>query len=500
MGSVEVIYLSRRDGVHSARELLRSATPGGQVWLVIPWRAGWARNRVNLRLLRRVSEGAGIDLRLVSQHLETRTLAREAGVVSHFFVPPALLRYRSQRSRVVPADVPEGERWQARPRQFGVGTALIGFGLVAGLAAILFGSAPCSSPRHHHPGAVAERVAGHIDVRADPRFEEIDYAASTIPARYIQVDVEGTGEVPSTGRVEVPDGVATGEVVFANRTDAAVQIPKGTVVRTSSGTPVSFYTTADAEVPGRLYASTRVGIVAREPGLLGNVKELTINVIEGPLSNSVDVLNDAPTSGGTTKSVPMVSEADLLALPEVTQNAAVRQAYELLIDELEEGEFVPYEAQLPIPMGNPQYLQQVNARSDVASARMRLIVNALAIDSRDVEEFAMRYLETRLDGERQILPSSLELSRSPGVLTQTDNTTPQWFDMTLSAAGLVGPVIDAEALERELTGKSAGQASAWLREHLALRSDPEIEITPKGWPLLPWLSGHIDIQVVAEAG
>ncbi|NLD73533.1 MAG: hypothetical protein GX649_12555 [Chloroflexi bacterium] len=499
MGSVQVIYLSRRDSVHSARELLRSAAPGGQVWLVVPWRAGWARSLVNLRLLRRVAEGAGIDLRLVSQHLETRTLAREAGLISHFFVPPPLLRYRADRSRLVPVQVEEGERWQRRPRQFGVGTVLISFGLIAGLIAILFGSAAVFIPRatvRLEPSA--QRFSGHIDVRADPRYSEIDYGEATVPARYIQVGAEGTGEVPATGRIETPDGVATGEVIFANRTDAPVRIPKGTVVRTSSGLPVAFYTTTDAEVPGRLYASTRVGIVAQEPGLAGNVKELTINVVEGSLASSVDALNDTPTSGGTTKAMPMVVQEDLDRLPGETRAKLTGEAYERLIAELSETEFVPFEAQEALVM--ERYLDStINQRADVATMRMRVLVNGLALDTRDLEGLAIRYLETRQEGEYQVIASSLALSRSSGVLQLSDDGMPRWFDLTLSVEGLVGPVIDTEAIEAELLGKTVGQARAWLEEHLDLRAEPEIEVSPGGWPFLPRLGGQLDIEIIAEA-
>lgn len=118
--------------------------------------------------------------------------------------------------------------------------------------------------------------------------------------------VEGRGETPASGRIDVLDAQATGRVVFANKTNSPVVVPKGTIVRTGSGTVVRFATTSDVQLPGSLYASAPVGIVALEPGPVGNVQALTINVVEGEVAMRVDVLNDAPTSGGTVKGVPVV--------------------------------------------------------------------------------------------------------------------------------------------------------------------------------------------------
>ena len=82
MKATEVIYLNRRDSVETVRELLASATPGAQVWLVAPWGMRLANDLLRLKLIARVARHAGLDLRLVSAHANTRVLAREAGIES----------------------------------------------------------------------------------------------------------------------------------------------------------------------------------------------------------------------------------------------------------------------------------------------------------------------------------------------------------------------------------------------------------------------------------
>ena len=121
-------------------------------------------------------------------------------------------------------------------------------------------------------------------------------------------------QMPTTGRADAPDGYASGQVVFANRSDREVLIPKGTFVRTGSGETARFYTVEEAVVPSQYNATKRVAVLAADPGPMANVRALTINVIEGELATALEVINDAPTGGGTMRQLPVVTPGDQNAL------------------------------------------------------------------------------------------------------------------------------------------------------------------------------------------
>ncbi len=499
MRPVQVISLDRRDGVRSARELVRAAASESQVWLTVPWRAAWARSLVNLSLLRRVAEGANVELHIVSKHSETRTLAREAGLAAHFSLPATLGGQHADRSRLVPVEKPLDGRWGRRSRPIGMGTVLIALGVVGGLLAILIGSAALFMPAATvRISPAAQHAFAHLDVTADPRYTEIDYDAAVVPARNIQVSIEGRGETDATGAAVVPDQPASGQVIFSNRADVPVHIPAGTVVRTRSGQVVKFVTTADVEVPGSMYATARVGIVAEQPGLEGNVKELAITMVEGSLASAVDVLNDSPTYGGTTKNTPVISAEDLDRLPGVTMATLAAQAYDRLIPEMEQGEFIPEDA-FEILVMEQYYEQAVGQRADKATMEMRVLVNGLAVDGADLETLATRFLETRHGGSLAVIPSSLRLSRSPGSLVYSEDQRTRWFATTLSVEGALAPVVDQAALKSALAGKTVSGAKAWLAGNLELAEEPEIVMSPGGWPFLPRLTGRITIEILAEA-
>jgi len=114
--------------------------------------------------------------------------------------------------------------------------------------------------------------------------------------------VEGTGQIATTGRRDVPDAKASGEVTLVNLLPQDVNVPRGTVVRTSAAVPVRFQITQDVVVPAN--GQITVPIEALNPGLTGNVGALLINQVEGPLASALRVFNTNPTSGGTVKPNP----------------------------------------------------------------------------------------------------------------------------------------------------------------------------------------------------
>lgn len=500
-GTVEVIHLMRRDSIDAVREMLESATPGAQVWLVTPRRCGLLRSLVNLKLLRRAAEGAALDLRLVSSHSETRALARVAGVPVHWFVPPGLGRYRRARranapelaSRVVPVERGLGRAWRRRPRNLGLGAALLSLVVSVGLMAVILGVGLALVPTATVTlEPVAWPVSAQFEVRANTTYREVAADRMIVPARVVQVIVEGRGETPASGRADVPDAQATGRVVFANRTNSPVIVPQGTIVRTGSGVVVRFATTSVVELPGSLFASAPVGIVALEPGLVGNVRALIINVVEGEMATHVDVLNDAPTSGGTVKGVPRVEAADFDRLRGEMVSKLQQQAYEQFIAELAPGEFVPPES-VEAQVMSQSFDQVAGERSDFLSMTMKVVVRGVAVDGNALLDLAIAALEGQSEEGHSVIENSLVLERSDRVLVEQNGLR---FDA--SAQGMVAPNIDVERVERMLRGKTVSEAEELLEETLQLRTAPIIEVQPSGWEYLPWLPARVEVRISSE--
>jgi len=97
-------------------------------------------------------------------------------------------------------------------------------------------------------------------------------------------------------------------------------VPKGTVVLAGS---VRFATQSDLNVGGTIFSGPqprismqRVPVQALNGGSDGNVARYQINKIEGSPASQLDVQNDAPTRGGSDKTVAFVTADDRRKLQE----------------------------------------------------------------------------------------------------------------------------------------------------------------------------------------
>lgn len=502
MRPVKVIYLSRRDTIDSACELVRQATPGDQVWLVVPWRARLAASLINLKRLVRAGQDAALDLRLVSSHLETRTLARAAGLPVYFLVPWKLRRYRVARQdeaggladRVIPVDGALGWRYRGRPHALSISAALLSLVVIAMLVGVLFGAAAALVPSAEVTlEPLAEPVSAKFSVSASITYREPDYGKAIIPARVVQVIVEGRGETPTSGAIDLADARASGEAVFINLTTNAVKVPQGTTVRTGSGSNVRFYTVAEVELPAALHSQARVSIIAVDPGPAGNVQPLTINVVEGALARMVGVINDSATSGGSVKRQGVVAAEDFDKLRADLVAKLQQDAYTQLQADLAEGEFVPANS-LDVQVMSQNFDQVIAQQSDVLSMEMKVVARGIAIDEANLRGLATSFLESKAEPGYSLIPDSLKIVRSEEMEAHENSVR---FDV--SAQGVVAPMVDEQRIKNALRAKKAPEAEAWLKQSMRLRSDPEITVSPPGWEYLPALPGRIKVIVSSGA-
>lgn len=504
MHETQVIRLSRKDTLDAICQVIEDLPPNTSLWLVAPWRLAITRRLFNLKRLHYAAERAHVVLHLVSAHRETRLLAREAGLMAHFMLPFRLRRHahRLGKGRSRPDSLAtrrvliEGvlEKHLGYRRRLSLGGAFAGLLTIALLVATAAATFVALVPQAEvQIQPVAQPVSASFRVRASPVYREVDYSAAVIPARPVQVIVEERAEEPATGGLDVPDGYASGEVIFANRTDQPVIVPKGTIVRTGSGVNARFATVSDVEVPGQLYAHARVGIVALDPGPVGNAQPLTINIVEGDIGYKVDVLNTSPTQGGTVRRTPVVTAEDFERLSAKLLEQLTRDAYAQLVGELEEGEFIPAQS-LDVRIMSQTYDQVVGQRSAVASMTMKVVARGTAVDGKALEQLAIQFLIQRgAEGEElQIIPNSLVIHRSEEIEKDRDEIL-----FSVQARGMVTPVIDIARLQAHLRGKTIAAAEAWLSENVTLAVPPQVSVQPSWWERLPWLPARLKVHILA---
>jgi hypothetical protein len=464
------------------------------------------RNRVNLAVLRRWADDLNLRLGVVIEDHETRGLAREVGLLvlhsieqgqkanlrlldrrrrRHQGLPPrpisSILPLRATRPTV------GKQGWASRRRAFGtlLVAALLFAALGLGLLFLVPSATVTLEPIH-------EPLQASMEIIAVAGLNEINYGSAEVPARTASVEREGTDMIATTGRIDVPDGYAQGVVVVANKTTIPVTITKGTVVRTSTGENVRFYAVSDARLPGELYGTVRVGILAAEPGPRGNVPAFTINVIEGELAAQADVLNDARTSGGTVRRMATVDGEDKVRLRARLMKQLQEDAYRELTAALAQSEFIPPDS-LVITILDEGFDHNNGDMADELTLTMRVKVSGLAIDTADGEELLLRMLEQRMKPGYHVVAGSASFKRES--LLQA---TPEKARFEMSARAAAAAAIDAQAVSRAIAGQTVQAATENLSRQFVLESEPRIELSSSFLQRLPWWTARIRVNVVAD--
>ena len=489
----EKIRLDEWDNINTVRERLEAAE-SGRVFLVIPARCRAMRNLVALKLLRRHAEDLRIRLRVIAEDMTTRNLAKEAGLsISPIIM--MLLGTRLSRDREKAYRPRRVVSRAQRPRDRGEGSGLlIGISVVAVILGVILAALVLLLPTATITLVpVSEAVSASLDVTAEWGLDEIDYGRARVPARWVGIEIEGQDEIPATGRMDVPEGRAQGEVVFANRTSDPLIVPKGTIVRTGSGVNVRFFTVSEVELPGLLWGHARVGIIALEPGPSGNVKALTVSAIEGPLEFLTDVLNDVPTTGGTIKRASIVAPQDFNRLRDSLVQRLQQEAYSRLVEQLDEEEFIPPDS-VKVEIVEDEFAQAVGEETEVLLGRMLVSVGGLAVDGESANALLRQLMAASIPDGYCLQEQTLRF-RDVGEMQVRSGLV----QFTRGGSGIATSCMDQEELKVALKGKTLEAAAEYLTEQMDLEEPPFMSIIPSIFGRVPFLSQRIALRIVSES-
>jgi len=353
------------------------------------------------------------------------------------------------------------------------------------------------------PGAVItlipaqERIQAEAQIVADPQALNVDIQNSVIPAITLRVEIEETGTVPTTGIQDLADVPARGSVVFINQTNRRVDIPGGTTVSTSAGTPILFRTTEDATVPGGIGQQLEVPIEALQDsaGSVGNVDAGLINVVGGQLADQVTVRNLAPTSGGESRTLGAVSPDDRQRLLDTVRQQLQARAYTEMLPRLSETQFIIIET-LHIAEEREDWMNFSASVGDVADSltlTMRAVVEAVAVDEQLGWEIALTQLQQQIPVGRVLRPETVTYERGPVLGIDSSGR----IAFSLIGSGVVTGQVNSGLLRERLAGRSLDDAQQYLLSEVDIEegTTPQISISPDWFGKLPILPMRIDIEL-----
>jgi hypothetical protein len=497
----QILQLEPHDDVISARDKMGWGQTA-RVLLVWPNRGQILTRRVDLELLLRHSRSLGGQLALVTRDPDVRYHAKQIGI--HVFKTvsqaqqtrwqrPHRRRIRPLR-HVTPAQVlsspPPGRSAPLIPLSIPSRLGLFTLGVLAFLAivAVLLPSAEI----HLEPETEIQEIT--IPVQADLAVDRVNLSG-LIPIQPVTVVVEGRDSLEPTGKTQMPENRARGEVRFTNLTDREIDVPAGTVVSTP-GSTLRFTTDRSAQVPAGAGESSDLPVTALAPGSVANLPADRVRAIEGPLGLSLTVTNPRPLRGGTDRTTPAPTPLDRTRLANrllVTLQDSARAEVQALMetDDL---------LLTPTPTRS-QTLEEIydppeSGPASLLSLTLRLEFQALMISGQDLQQLAITALDANLPEGYVPQPSSLKIEH---LTTPTIEAGPSVEWQMQATRALQARLAEPQATSMAL-GLPPAQASQRLLASLPLNNSPTIQLTPTWWPRLPFLPFriHISISPMAE--
>ena len=519
------VQLSLTDTWPAILEKLEQA-PGRRVVFVVPRRNTVLRSVARVRALRNAAVDAGKRVALVTHDADVVDAARLAGVPTFGsawrarWLPwwhggprrlprrptdPALAYQAAQATAPLPKRGPARHRslphsgsalaatdaWWFWFQAF-LATLIVG-GIIVLAGALVLLLAPTASVVLK---PAPESINVSLNLSAHPGIDKPDVGLGVVPARYVETLVEDTVYVPTTGSRLEPEAKATGKVVFTNLVDQEVRIPKGTRVRTATGTAVVFVTTEDATLPAQRGARVEVPIEAERPGPQGNVRAFTISQIGGALALQVSVTNPEPTSGGGLTRVAVVTPKDKEAAHAEALRVLTEKAAAELAKRQQPGEFIPRESLQTFVMAET-YDHFSGEKADRLGVRMRLLMRGVAVDGNAARELALRKLRDQLPPAGRLVRDTTHVSIGP--VTAYDPTTHTVY-FAAKASGIYVLDINESEVRSAIAGKPIQEAAVIMQKQWHLAAPPEIYLGPDWLMHQKWIPRRWRERMPAQPG
>ena len=379
------------------------------------------------------------------------TLARRAGLPVYHSIKsiPAKRRGDVPANQIAAAQDLRGAplyRYAVWPIFLLVGLAVLAFGLT-GLAAMAVVVAPVATVT---VAPAIETITTTVSLASSPQIRVVDAAKGQLPARPVQIIMEETGQVETTGSKFAPDAAATGTILFANRTQSPVTIPVSTTVRTATGASVRFRTEEEAQLPAGGNATVRVPIKAVDGGPAGNVKAGTINAVEGPLVFQVSVINDEDAKGGTTKQQQYVTLQDRANLRDAIVQKIRAHGYDELIKVVQPGDILPKET-ITLSVNDASFDKPLDGEGQFLTGKVRATVSGLVLDGDEIAQLVAARMKDQVPPGFQILPQGIFIGTPANVNVR------RWRGVSAGVAcrrqpSATGPSAGATTGGRQATG------------------------------------------------
>lgn len=305
----------------------------------------------------------------------------------------------------------------------------------------------------------------------------------------IYFQVSGSETRPTTGRISEPISSAEGWVVFTSHSLQALDIPKGTILRTDKGK--AFQTTRDESLPAEIGAQVRVPIEAMDLGSGGNIPEESITRVDGTLGLVVSVNNPQRTSGGEDTLSPSVTQYDLDRLEETLLERLLLEAEEYYRSQIgEDRTFVEESLRVNRILGR-FFDHHAGEITDEVMLVFDVEIEGIAIRQEYLWDAVGDDVIHELPDGQALIPGSFLVRKAK--LEPANGLSESQLSLLIERGTYAW--MDLNDLKQQSLGQSPNDVEEWLDNTLNLARPAIVNLRPEWFPVLPWIRGQIEIYL-----
>lgn len=369
-----------------------------------------------------------------------------------------------------------------------------GFPLIIGVVVVLLLLAYILLPQAVVSIYVEPRILEKdMQVIADPTIKSIDEAGKRIPGQIVQTEISGSEKGVATGKKEIGDP-AKGTVLIYNKTNEPKTFSKGTVL-TAGGLKftldASVSATSSAAVTGGIaFGKATAGVTASSVGPDSNISSGTELTVGNFSKDQVVATSEGNFSGGTSKEVTVVTDADQKKLLASLASNLRKKAQEELQSKNADKKVL--EEALTEEITKKSYSKNINDAASEFSLTLTARYKGTAYNESDLKTMVSKLVETNVPSDFML---NLAETETQADVSKVEKDGKVIF-LARFRAKLI-PKIDTSEIKKKIRGKTPNQVADILRGYDNILGS-QIKLTPSlpsPFGRLPILDRNIKIEV-----
>ena len=331
------------------------------------------------------------------------------------------------------------------------------------------------------------------DILLDENISEVDQENLVFPVKKVTTEVSSSKSKGTTGKRVVGEK-SKGSVTIRNGTSQGIAFPKGTALLNSGD--LKFVLDEGASVSAALSpsepGSITVSVTAFDIGSQYNLaKDESMSISNYPKSE-VDGIVSSGLSGGSSKEIVAVSQADLSSLKEELRDELERQGLADLEGQATSGRVIT--DSLDSTIKNSDFSADVGDEASSINLEMRIEVTALVIDNSIVESMASTILANQIPQGFSLKENQIE------VVFDLSSESDGQYETNVNLTAKLLPEVSTDEIKDKVAGKLPTDAQKYL-ETIPGFNSAEVSIRPR-FPgrlgLIPFIKKNISVDIVAE--